>query len=258
MINHVGQSPDNIGDSLRGVSSVEPGGSHEQLLASSQHALKQVSTSYVHPRARMSQPHTLTAAPKTDFWRKPPSLDTANAPTQLTRISSRSFTRARVTVRARWERLYDQGGFFIVFPSGRSSGTASRGDAGASGAVDVAGRFWMKAGMEFFHGRPNISVVASREWSDWSLTPLSGGGPEAEVTLEVEREPIDTAEGKGSSLFVYVVRDGVRDEIPIREVTWAFEKEGEMQVGTYAARPTALKDGDDEQLEVHFEGLRCE
>ncbi|GJE90544.1 DUF1349 domain-containing protein [Phanerochaete sordida] len=202
----------------------------------------------------MSHPYTLSAAPKTDFWRKPPALDTANAPTRLTSFDSRTFHRARVTVRARWERLYDQGGLFVVFPGPSGSATAGDGEGDAAQG-SVAGRFWMKAGIEFFHERPNVSVVAAREWSDWSLTPLASEGPETGVTLELEREAVNVVDGKGSSLFVYVVRDGVRDEVPIREVTWAFEHEGEMRVGTYAARPTPLGEDDGEKLTVFFEGF---
>ena len=44
--------------------------------------------------------------------------------------------------------------------------------------------------------------------------------------------------------------DGVRDECPIREVTWAFVIEGEMQVGVYAARPTHAGEDDGEHLDV--------
>lgn len=112
-----------------------------------------------------------------------------------------------------------------------------------------------------------MSVVASREWSDWSLNPLNApsadsSSPSASqtdasvsVTIELEREAVDAAAGTGSSLFVYVVHNGVRDEVPIREVTWAFEKEGEISLGVYAARPTALGEGDEKPLQVTFEGF---
>ncbi len=41
----------------------------------------------------------------------------------------------------------------------------------------------------------------------------------------------------------------------VREVTWAFEYEGEMQVGLYAARPTKAED-DHGDILVQFETLR--
>ena len=175
--------------------------------------------------------HTLKAAPRTDFWYKPPSVNSTNAPVHhLTSISTKEFHRARVTVTADWTRLYDQGGIFIYFPD----------------LPSIPKRRWLKSGIEFFHERPNLSTVASREWSDWSLNHISG----KEVTIEVEREKEDEAKGFGSSLFVYRVVDGVRDECPIREVTWAFEIEGEMQVGVYAARPTHAGEDDGEHLDV--------
>lgn len=180
---------------------------------------------------------TLTAVPGTDFWRKPPGIDSSNAPTHVKTVSSRDFHRARVTVTAPWTRLYDQGGLFIFFPS-QASGK----------------RCWLKTGIEFFHGRPNVSTVAAREWADWSLNALDGKS----VTIEVEREEFNEEKGTGSSLFVYTVVDGKRLEVPIREITWAFAEEGEMSVGVYAARPTAIGDGDAEELEVKFDNFTRE
>ena len=138
-----------------------------------------------------------------------------------------------MSVSGPWTRLYDQGGLFIFFPN-RS----------------VAGQpFWLKAGIEFYHERLHISVVASREWSDWSLTETDA----PDVTIEVEREVADKEKGTGSSLFLYIVKDGIRSEVPIREITWAFEQEGEMSVGVYAARPTSESPNDDKKLEVLLE-----
>lgn len=78
------------------------------------------------------------------------------------------------------------------------------------------------------------------------------------MTIEVEREKEDTEKGHGSSLFVYRVVDGVRDECPIREVTWAFEVEGDLQVGVYAARPTHTGDGDEGKLDVALKDFKIE
>lgn len=209
----------------------------------------------------MSEPFTLIAALKTNFWRKLPSIDSANAPMQLMSVDSRTFKRVRVTVRAHWERLYDQGGLFVIFP-GPSSGAADAGDAGGDGGhTSIAGCFLLKAGIEFYYGRSNISIVASREWSNWSSTlqpPSSLHAPEPGITIELELEAVDAAAGTGLSLFVHVVHDKVQDEVPIREMMWAFEHNGLMRVGTYAARPTAVRERDEKQLEVHFEGFEYE
>lgn len=180
---------------------------------------------------------SLTADPGTDWWRKPPSINSENGPTHLVKVNTTDFHRARVTVSADWTRLYDQGGLFIFFPK----------------VVDNASepkRCWLKTGIEFFHEKPNVSIVSSREWSDWSLNAHHGQN----VTIEVEREAIDVAKGLGS----YTVVNGVRSDTPIREVTWAFEEEGEMEVGVYAARPTSTGDGDVQGLEVQFQNFERE
>ena len=70
------------------------------------------------------------------------------------------------------------------------------------------------------------------------------------ATIELSRED----EGKGSSLWVYLVENGRRADLPIREVTWVFEQEGEIEVGLYAARPTKVDD-DDSELVVKFENF---
>lgn len=182
----------------------------------------------------LSLPHTstLTAKAPTDYWRKPPSLDVGNAPTYLKELHSTEFQRARVTISADWVRLYDQGGIFVEFPG-------SAGDK----------RFWLKSGIEYYNDRPNLSTVAAREWADWSLLPLK----EKKVTVEIEREGRDPAKGSGSSLWVYLVEvvDGKEVRTAVREVTWAFETEGTLKVGLYAARPTE-EDGSQE-LVVKFE-----
>ena len=184
---------------------------------------------------------SLTADPGTDWWRKPPSINSENGPTHLMKVSTKDFHRARVTVSSNWTRLYDQGGLFIFFPK-------------VVGTLEEPKRCWLKTGIEFFHEKPNVSIVSSREWSDWSLTAHDTQN----VTIEVEREAIDVAKGLGSSLFVYTVVDGVRSETPIREVTWAFEEEGEMEVGVYAARPTSTGAGDVQGLEVQFHNFERE
>ncbi|KAL5528237.1 hypothetical protein ACEPAF_7373 [Sanghuangporus sanghuang] len=178
----------------------------------------------------MSSIIQLKAKAITDYWRKPPSRDVSDAPKHTSQLSSDAFHKATVTVSASWTRLYDQGGLIILLPT----------SAGGK-------RFWVKAGIEFVGGRPNLSVVTAREWADWSLHPLDGDS----VTIQIEREP-PLESGKGSSLFVYVVKDNQCEELPVREVTWAFEQEGEIEVGVYAARPTKLKEGDEDELVVNF------
>ncbi|EJD03274.1 uncharacterized protein FOMMEDRAFT_140947 [Fomitiporia mediterranea MF3/22] len=180
----------------------------------------------------------LKASPATDIWRKPPTRDVSNAPIHLTKLNSQSFHRARVTVSAPWTRLYDQGGLLILLPTSTLGSKRTRA----------------KAGIEYVGGRANLSVVAAREWADWSLSALDDNADS--VTIEFEREEINTETEKGSSLFVYVVKNGKRDELPVREVTWAFEQEGEIEVGVYAARPTKNGEIDKDELVVDLKDFQ--
>lgn len=116
---------------------------------------------------------------------------------------------------------------------------------------------WVKTGIEFYNGRPFMSVVAADEWADWSLVPLSGANAlQGQVTVEIERER--EADGKfGSVLRVLMVEDG-GESTPVREITWAFhgvDEEEEMWVGVFAAKPTKSKV---KELLVRFEGFEIE
>lgn len=75
-----------------------------------------------------------------------------------------------------------------------------------------------------------------------------------EVTLEMERNETE------NTLWIYVVvgggERGTEERIPLREVTWILsEKDQELLVGVYAAKPTAGGNGD---LVVKFRGWELE
>lgn len=176
---------------------------------------------------------TITAPPSTDIWRKPPSTHSFTAPILHRTFPLSSFVKARLAVSANWRTLYDQGGLILVVP--QAEGTHK----------------WVKTGIEFVHGRANVSTVAADRWADWSLLPLANEGGHS-VTVEMVRE-------KDGSLWIYVI-EGVERK-PIREVTWVFEeaehngpKDRECWVGAYAAKPS--KEG--EGLTVSFGHLVIE
>jgi len=179
-------------------------------------------------------PTKIPVRPKTDIWRKPPSINTFNAPCYIAHMPAESFLRARVSVKGDWKRLYDQGGLVLFLPGWPGQ------------------EVWIKAGVEFNDGRPWVSTVAGRDGGDWSLYPAPNGGG-GQVTVEIERED----EGKDTSLWVYLV-EGER-RTALREVTWVFKEDhlgGNISVGIYAARPTQLSDGDNEELSVEFSALQ--
>lgn len=167
-----------------------------------------------------------------------------------------------------------------------------KGKGARGGREKERGRRWIKTGVEFFKGAAHVSAVACDRWADWSLhgPPLTNG----KVTMEIEREVVVTnnakkgekgGEKRTSTLWIYIVeeRGGSREKRrAVREVSWVFEdvvrnenenedeeddkddssaasgkKQRECWVGVYAAKPNK-NEGDEEGLEVVFEGLEVE
>ena len=195
------------------------------------------------PPSPLPSRFTLAARPDTDIWRKPPSTFSFDAPILYHSLKLREFKRARVTVKAPWKTLYDQGGLCLYM---------------TSDGEDEKSWKWVKTGIEFYQGRPHIGTVACDTWADWSLLELDGD----QVTMEIERE-VEHG-NKTSSLWVYLVgNDGKRR--PIREITWVFEtlSDGEQSeqslcIGVYAARPKQDQDNREGRLEVVFQDLEIE
>jgi uncharacterized protein len=179
---------------------------------------------------------SITTAPATDVWDKPPATHSFSAPILYQVLPLKSFKRAKVSVVAEWKHLYDQGGLILVIHQ-------------KHGSNEQQTKKWIKTGIEFTAGKPHVSVVATDRWSDWSLAPVPSGGNAA--TIEIVRE-----EEQDNTLWVYLVDGDSR--FPLREVTWAFEGEeaAECWVGAYAAKPYSSADSED--LTVDFQGLLVE
>lgn len=184
----------------------------------------------------ISQPFTITAEPVTDIWRPNSTSDVFNAPYLYTTLPPADFSSMSVTVSGAWKTQFDQGGVILALP-----------------CTDGTPRRWIKAGIEFFEGKPALGVVGTDRFSDWSLTPMLAN--ETSATFEVERD--------GREVWVYVRRDGER--LALREVTWAFLdlSEEEMQssdviVGVYAAKPTKDSENESGKIEVTFSDLKVQ
>ncbi|EEP75904.1 conserved hypothetical protein [Uncinocarpus reesii 1704] len=182
-------------------------------------------------RAQLKAGFILKAPPGTDLWAKPPSTIRSNAPIIYHAIPLSRLQTARVHVSGAWTTLYDQGGLVLILPSAQK---------------------WIKSGIEFVDGMPYVSTVTKDNWADWSLAPVPDGG--REVVIEMVRE-------KGA-LWVYVVRGGEGGEtrMPVREVTWAFAGEQDVEgwIGVYGCRP-AKEGGELELMFRDFEvGLSIE
>lgn len=151
---------------------------------------------------------------RTDFWRRT-FYGFERDSGHLRAFAVQGDFSAEVRVRGRYTTLYDQAGLMI------------RLDA----------RHWIKAGIEFSDGVQNVSTVVTREWSDWSLTPL-GGNP-AESRFRVTR-----------------LGEAVRVDYAIGEQAWRMVRlahlpgGGEAMVGPMCCSPERAG------FEVEFAGFR--
>ncbi|KAI1469460.1 uncharacterized protein F4812DRAFT_329957 [Daldinia caldariorum] len=180
----------------------------------------------------------LEAGPNTDIWKKPPTTNIWTAPISHTSSGLlKDFQSARVTFWADWQERYDQGGLLLV-PKRRSAAHVSPPER------------WIKTGVEYYLGEPQLSTVSTDRFADWSVARLTLGENErapAEaggVTVEIARE----ADEHGKSLWVYrLVLDAsgaVAERIPLREICWVLADEDEaggeewlLDVSPLVARP---------------------
>lgn len=197
------------------------------------------------------EPFTLSSPPGTDIWRKPPTHNAFNAPTNPASLPTHplsSFQRARLTFSlppADQLRQYDQAGLLLHL---------------TKPGVPQLQEKWLKTGIEWYYGKPHISTVGCDAWADWSVVPIpsfTGNSSRPSATVEARREK----DVLGKSLWVYWITkndDGTENRVPLREVNWFFAEEGwSVGIGGYVARPT--EEGGDGKLDVEFaEGVEVE
>ncbi|KAK3378887.1 hypothetical protein B0T24DRAFT_674724 [Lasiosphaeria ovina] len=187
---------------------------------------------------------SISAAPGTDIWRKPPHTDVFNAPAAaapgVTATSGPllSFVSARASFSFAWSEQYDQGGLLLSF--------RPRTTTGAEKASSSSPTKWVKTGIEFYNGRPMLSTVACDRWADWSVGPLTTSsastGAKTWTTISVEREINENATNEnGSSWWVYQILEG-GEKVALREICWVYgdgndAENWELEVLAMAARP---------------------
>ncbi|KAJ1335566.1 hypothetical protein MN608_02306 [Microdochium nivale] len=201
----------------------------------------------------MSNKFTLEAQPNTDIWRKPPSTDVFNAPITRTQPGLlKKFKSARITFWADWTERYDQAGLVLTLNRASSSSSSSKQAEGAASSPER----WVKTGIEYYQGHPQLSAVGCDRWADWHVSPLAKKSADGTVTLEVVRE----SDENGKSIWIYqLVLDGegkVTEKQPMREICWilADEDEGEgkewrLEISPLLCRPSS---GTSEVLKVDF------
>ena len=116
-----------------------------------------------------------TADPKTDFWRKTfYGYITDNGHLYYRRWRGDFTTQVKVT--GQYHDLYDQAGLMV--------------------RIDAEN--WMKCGVEFVDGKQNMSIVYTRDFSNWATGPLPE--PTSALWLKVAR--------KGPALDIFHSVDG--------------------------------------------------
>lgn len=145
---------------------------------------------------------TLQTGNETDFWRVTHYDFVHNDGHHFYQEVEGDFT-ASVRFRGAYQALYDQAGLMIWQDE----------------------RNWIKAGIEFTDGLAHLSVVVTREFSDWSVTALES--IPAEVWLRMSRH--------GDAVRVEYALDGT----PWRMLRLAYlTPGGSVDVGPMACSPT--------------------
>jgi uncharacterized protein len=109
-----------------------------------------------------------TADPKTDFWRKTYYGYITDNGHFFYRSVAGDFTTS-VKVTGKYHDLYDQAGLMVRLDKEN----------------------WMKCGVEFVDGKQNMSVVITRDFSDWSTFRLPEGTGPLWVRVVRKKEALD-------------------------------------------------------------------
>lgn len=135
----------------------------------------------------------------------------------------------------------------------RASSSNSKQTEGASSSSPER---WVKTGIEYYQGQPQLSAVGCDRWADWHVSPLAKKSADGTVTLEVVRE----SDENGKSIWIYqLVLDGegkVIEKQPMREICWILADEDEgggeewrLEISPLLCRPSS---GTSEVLKVDF------
>ena len=139
--------------------------------------------------------------PKTDYWRTTHYGYVRDTGPFCFREAAGDFV-ATVKVEATYRELYDQAGLMI--------------------RIDP--KTWIKSGIEFVNGTQNVSTVVTRDFSDWSVVPLSTAPPAIWLQLVRKADYVETRYSLDGTAWVTV-----------REAY--FPPGTKVQIGVMAAAP---------------------
>ncbi len=121
----------------------------------------------------------VTTDPKTDFWRKTfYGYITDNGHLYYRSLSGEFTTTLKVT--GQYRDLYDQAGLMVRLDE----------------------RNWMKCGVEFVDGAPHMSVVFTRDYSDWSTFTLGSYAGPLWLKVVRQKDSLDIAHSLNGHDFV--------------------------------------------------------
>lgn len=139
--------------------------------------------------------------PDTDFWQRTHYGFRRDSGHFFYREMTRDFT-ASVQVEGRYRDQYDQAGLMLR----------------------ASDQVWLKAGIEYVDGAQQASVVVTRSYSDWSVSPLA---PAAErFWVRVTRQ--------GGNISVEGSTDG--ETYALLRIAWLID-DAPLQVGAMCASP---------------------
>jgi uncharacterized protein len=155
----------------------------------------------------------IVTGPKTDFWRVTHYGFIRDNGHFYHEQRAGDFT-VQVKIEAKYEALYDQAGIMIRLDSVN----------------------WIKTGVEYMDGLPHLSVVVTRDFSDWSVRPADWPGP---VWLRLTK--------LGSAIRIQYSVDGL--SFPMLRLAY-FPEVSDLQVGLMCCSPER------EGLTVEFSEFR--
>ncbi|MBD2020999.1 DUF1349 domain-containing protein [Leptolyngbya sp. FACHB-36] len=156
----------------------------------------------------------VTTGAKTDFWRKTHYGFIRDNGHFYYQTVTGDFT-AEVKITGQYQVLYDQAGLMV-----RENELT-----------------WLKCGIEYVEDVQNVSAVVTREFSDWSVVPLSQ--PPTSLWLRVQR--------RAEAIEVHYSLDGHQHQLlRLAYLTSA----AALQVGLMAASPQG------EGCQITFEGFK--